>query len=341
MIVVAEHNRLTDLDSPGIRLDPSRNDVEQGGFAGAIGANDADAVAAFELVAEILQERLIAIALREAVQFQNLGAHAAGADGDFELSLGRLSRLTQQFFRALDSRLLFSRSRFSPAPQPGQFAAHQRLALLPFDGALLFLLFLFFEVVGIAPGKTLHRAAINFDDATGHTIQKVAVVRDEQERARVLREVGFKPRHGINIEMIGRLIEDQQIRAHDERMGQGDAFALTAGERRHLGSGVIDAELGQHHLGVRLQVPTTSRFELMGEIRDATEQHFIRAFVRRQLAASRFVIVQHLHRLAARRKNHVQHFRFRIEGRILREKNNDLFIGDDDAAPCPAVPRQR
>ena len=49
-------------------------------------------------------------------------------------------------------------------------------------------------------------------DRADELIQKFAIVRDHQDRARIISQIFLEPDERFEIEMIGRLIEQQQIR---------------------------------------------------------------------------------------------------------------------------------
>ena len=55
-------------------------------------------------------------------------------------------------------------------------------------------------------------------------------VRNEDEDVLVRLEFFFEPDAGLEVEVIGRLVEEQQMRLDEERSGQGDSHAPTAGK---------------------------------------------------------------------------------------------------------------
>jgi len=77
-------------------------------------------------------------------------------------------------------------------------------------------------------------AAIEFQNPPGHVVEKITVVRDEQQRARVTPQITFEPFNRVGVEMIGRFVENQNVGLKDQFMRQRDAFALTALQRFHL-----------------------------------------------------------------------------------------------------------
>ena len=57
-------------------------------------------------------------------------------------------------------------------------------------------------------------------------------MRDQQQRAAVVREPALEPHHGVEVEMVGRLVEQQQVRAADQRAREVEAHAPAAREIR-------------------------------------------------------------------------------------------------------------
>ena len=83
---------------------------------------------------------------------------------------------------------------------------------------------------------------VQLPHARGDAIEKVTIVRDDHVGAPVGRDVRLQPTHRRNIEMVGRLVENEIIRIIDEQMGQGRLGALTAGETAQRPGIVVCAE---------------------------------------------------------------------------------------------------
>ena len=56
---------------------------------------------------------------------------------------------------------------------------------------------------------------------------------DGDDRALVLLEVLLEPGDGLGVEVVGGLVEEQEIGALQEHAAQGDAALLAAGQMRH------------------------------------------------------------------------------------------------------------
>ena len=74
-------------------------------------------------------------------------------------------------------------------------------------------------------------AARQLDDARGDAIEEIAVVRDEEARAGVAREEVLEPLDALGVEMVGRLVEDEEIRPREQRAAERDAPLFAAAER--------------------------------------------------------------------------------------------------------------
>ena len=82
-------------------------------------------------------------------------------------------------------------------------------------------------------------------DVRAHLIQEVAVVADDHHRGIVVVERAFQPADGIDVEVVGRLVEQQHVRPREQRLRQQHA-QLQA--RRHLAHrAVVRAIRGYPH----------------------------------------------------------------------------------------------
>jgi hypothetical protein len=73
-------------------------------------------------------------------------------------------------------------------------------------------------------------AGLDFDHPCDDPVQEVAVVRHDQHRAGVLGEVLFEELGRLEIEVVGRLVEQEHVRLADEHLGQRDPHLPAAGE---------------------------------------------------------------------------------------------------------------
>jgi hypothetical protein len=78
--------------------------------------------------------------------------------------------------------------------------------------------------------------------------------------------VPAQPVDRLDVEVVGRLVEQQQVAFGGEQAGQGDPAALTAGQPRRLGGQVdVADQFGHHGPGQRVRLPRHRRRGPVGE----------------------------------------------------------------------------
>jgi hypothetical protein len=83
-------------------------------------------------------------------------------------------------------------------------------------------------VAGVGPKLV----AVDVHDRLRDRVEEVAVVRDQEQRARVALEPVLEPQHRVEVEVVGRLVEQQQVGARRERLREVEAHAPAAREAR-------------------------------------------------------------------------------------------------------------
>src|SRR4051794_16153045 len=87
------------------------------------------------------------------------------------------------------------------------------------------------QVVRVVPVVRNEAAAKEFDDAGGNAIEKVAVVRHDEAGARIRAQEILQPLDRLGIEVIGGLIENEEIGLRDERAAESHAALFAAAQR--------------------------------------------------------------------------------------------------------------
>ena len=78
-------------------------------------------------------------------------------------------------------------------------------------------------------------AAVELEDPLGDVVHEVAVVGHGDDGAVVGREVLLEPQHRLGVEVVGGLVEQQQVGLLQQQLAQRDAAALTTGEHGDVG----------------------------------------------------------------------------------------------------------
>ena len=107
-------------------------------------------------------------------------------------------------------------------------------------------------VVAAAPEGQL--LLVEMHDRVDRAVEQVAVVRDQQHGMRIFRDIVLQPQRAFEVEIVGRLVEQQQVRLRKQHGGQRHAHAPAAGEGRGrpLLRLVVEAEAGKDGRRARL-----------------------------------------------------------------------------------------
>ena len=181
----------------------------------------------------------------------------------WSLALVVLAVLGQQLFVGVDAGLALGHAGARAHADPLELALEGALAagvLFLLQGQALLLLLQPGGVVAL-PGDAL--AAVELQDPVGHVVEEVAVVGDGHHGAGVLLEVALQPGHGLGVEVVGGLVEQEQVGLLEQELAQRDAAALAAGERRHVGVRRRQAQGVHGDLEVAVEVPGVGGVDLV------------------------------------------------------------------------------
>ena len=237
----------------------AEDQLEQRGLADAVGADQADAVTAHDGEIEVAHQTLAPQADAglagfadqlagpfAGIHFQSdlAGALAAGCPG------------LAQGFETADAPFVAGAAGFDALADPDFFLCPELVELAVGDGLGFELFAAHAFVGGEVAGEAAQQATIQFDDAGGHLVEKAPVVGDDDGgRPRI--DDGFQRLDGLDVEVVGGLVEQQQVGLQGERQGQGGALVLAAGQA--IGAGVrIDTEAVHFGAQAGLQRPVAA-----------------------------------------------------------------------------------
>ena len=102
----------------------------------------------------------------------------------------------------------------------------------------------------VRTGVAAQHAAVELDDAAGHGVDEGAVVGDEDQRATPILQQVLQPLDGVQVEVVGGLVEQEHIGLGHQGLCQGHPLAGTAGQPGHRGIGLeVQALQGFLHAG--------------------------------------------------------------------------------------------
>ena len=196
------------------------------------------------------------IALREVLGLQH---HAAKprARGDLDLRAAHLvaARLLGELLISRNTRLALGLPRLRARPDPLQLARHGALLGLVLAALLRRALGLLLQPARIIALVRDALAAIEFQRPTRDAVEEVAVVGDEDHAAGIVFEVMLQPVGGLGVEMVGRLVEQQDVRPRQQQLRQRHAPPLAAGQVLHARMRRRAVQRLQRLLHLRVEVP--------------------------------------------------------------------------------------
>ena len=172
-------------------------------------------------------------------------------------------------------------------------------------------------IVAETARETGQLAAIEFDDARADAIEEGAVMGDEEQRDSGLDQHVLQPFDGGDVEMVGRLVEEQDFRRDGQRLGQRQAFLLAAGKAADTGLGV-ETEAIDDLFSLRLVGPRAAGLQFVLQGIHPRQQRIVIARPFGHPVRHLVIRGEQPRGLAHPRNHRLEHRRPRIEGRFLR-----------------------
>jgi hypothetical protein len=125
------------------------------------------------------------------------------------------------------------------------------LLLVPLIGLQLSpALRLLFQVTVVIARIEISAAIPDLQDSLDRDVQEITVVRDEHKREGIAVQVLLQPIAGFKVQMVGRLVEQQDIRLGQKELGQSDAHLPSAREFFHTPGQILTRKAQSiEHLG--------------------------------------------------------------------------------------------
>ncbi len=187
------------LDGAGLRLEFSKQQLQQSALANAVVSHQPESVAPHDLQVEPRDQRLVAVTVTDVLRLQDLAAGALGltdADARRAGALDALGAFLPQRLEGAHPALVAGPARLDALPHPGFLAGKLAIELRVLPLFLLDGFRLAPQVVTIVARPADQLAAIYFGDPRGQPLQKCPVMGDEQHRARPVDDALFQPLDG-------------------------------------------------------------------------------------------------------------------------------------------------
>ena len=108
-------------------------------------------------------------------------------------------------------------------------------------------------------------AAVELEDPLRDVVEEVPVVGDRDDGPGVLLEEALEPLDRLGVEVVGGLVEQQQVGVLEQQPGERDAALLAAGQRRDVGVVGRAAQRVHRDVDVALEAPRVRGVDLVLE----------------------------------------------------------------------------
>ena len=232
-----------DLDAPlatheaGLHRERAGGHLGEGRFAGAVDAQKTDAVVDVEPQVQVAQHGTTVIAYIRVLELHEWRGQGPFGRGERER---RHALLDDGRDRLKLCQPLHAGLRLGCLAGLGTEPIDEALKM----GALCFLLVAggglqakllaaaAFEIV-VAAGIKVQLTLAHVEDCVDRIVEQFPVMADDEGRVRVLPEACLEPEGAFEIEVVGRLVEQQQVGLGKKRSRQRNAHSPAAGKLRH------------------------------------------------------------------------------------------------------------
>ena len=268
LIHVVKHRPLADRDLALRRLLLAHQHPQQRRLAQPVAADDPRACPRFKAQVQVAEKppvihtrpdvRRIDHRVRQRCRRRNNEIH-------HQLLLRRIHRRHTRI-------LIQSRSLLRPPrahPRPHKFQLMPQKALTPPLRVRLHTLTdrLALQKVTVVPRVAVDPAVVDLDDPRRHPVQKVPVMRHKQHRPRKLPQENLKPLDRLRIQVVRRLIQQQQVRLRHQRTRQRHAPLFTTREPLHHTVRRRHPQLIHRCADPRLHTPPVVQLDLVQQLR--------------------------------------------------------------------------
>ena len=216
------------LDAAVVRVQLPYDHLDEGRLAGAVVADEGDALAPLHLQADAFKQMLVPVGLGHVPDAQHLvpvelrggepGVHLPGLGG-----LGGGAHPLDALFHGDGPAVGLVHAHEGPHPQ-----LLRRLLQLLDLGLLLFVLLhpllvaalLLHGVETVIPAVKLRLAVLDLDDPGDGAVQEVPVMGDGDHRAPESPDVLLQPLSGVEVQVVGGLVQQQDVRVLQDEAAQ-------------------------------------------------------------------------------------------------------------------------
>ncbi len=272
---IAGADLVTESNGAVVGLDLSHDDLEEGGLPEPVRAEDRHPLAATHGQGDVLEHPLRAVRLRQPAHLQNVpAARSRGIEAEERRAARRglelidldALNLLEPALRLLGLRRLRSETLHERAlVRDDLFGTSDRGLLARSRGRLLG------DERGEVTGVLGDRPVIDVENVGDDIVEEALIVGDDERDAAVPGEELLQPADRQDVEVVGRLVEEQRVGAAEEHLRQEHAQLESSGQRRERPPVRREgnAEPLEHRRGAGLQGVAVQVLESLLEIGEA------------------------------------------------------------------------
>ena len=250
LTVVAEAHRLAYVEMSLVGCQLAQQELDEGGFARAVIACDAHLLIAGETVVEVFQNGFLSECFRHVLCHEYLRADVSVAH--FQAHLLLVDSALCHFLQLVESLFAIAclvASCLWHASHPFQLRAVEVVSPHDFLPRLVQPFLPLLQVVGVVALVAVDGGIVHFDDGVAHAVEEVAVVCHHEQAGSGAAQVGFQPFNHLHVEVVGRLVEDEQVGFVLQHASQCHSLHHASRQLLHLLAHVGDFQLGENLLG--------------------------------------------------------------------------------------------
>jgi hypothetical protein len=166
-----------------------------------------------------------------------------------------LAALRDEVIVALDARFGFRLASLRRGGDPFALAFERALARFVLAAFLQQPLLFLSKPGGIVALIGDAAATIEFENPPRDIVEEIAVVGDDEDGAGILPQMALEPVDRLGVEMVGRLVEEQQLRLLKQELAERDAAPLAARQFADIGIIRRTAERIHRLVDLRIEIP--------------------------------------------------------------------------------------
>ncbi len=195
----------------------ARDHSEQGRLPRAVRADDPDDRSRGDAEGQAVDEQAVPVSLGHVLEGDDeVSQPRARGDGDLLLVPDLFEVLPEQVLVGVDAGFALGLAGLGRHADPFELAGQR-----PLPAALGLLLHGQAGALLLEPGRVVAlpgdaHAPVELEDPAGDVVQEIAVVGHGDDRALVFLEMALEPGHGFGVEMVRRLVQEEDVRLHEQ-----------------------------------------------------------------------------------------------------------------------------